>query len=305
MELPAIKIPQIELPFEIPVLFHPPVDHLVIALPLIVLLLELVNLVVKKRALGVTSFFLLLLTVVAAVAAYLTGSVDGKEAFPLLNEAAQTELKAHKVFGTYLMFISVVVLLFKFLSAIMKKALVKILYLVILVLFTAGILKQGKEGGELVYKHGANVAQVMNLENKIDDMKDEMETSKEEPKAAPAAKAAEEKAPEAQAAKTEAPVEKAEAAGEKAGEEKTEAPKPENAVAAPEHMSAEKTEAAEAVEHAEQKAQEVKAEAETLKKESEEKAAEIKEHVEETLHKEEAAVETKTLTEETPHVETH
>jgi len=304
MELPAIKIPQIELPFDIPVLLHPPVDHLVIALPLIVLLLELVNLVVKKRALGVTNFFLLLLTVVAAVAAYLTGSVDGKEAFPLLNEAAQTELKAHKVFGTYLMFASVVVLVFKFLSAVMKKGLVKTLYLLILVLFVAGILKQGKEGGELVYKHGVNVAQVMNLEDKIDDLKDELESSKETPKAVPAAKAEEEKAPKVEKAETKAPVEKAEAAEEKVGEEKTQTSEPENAkVSEPE--SAEKSEAAKEAESIELKAQEVKPEAEALTKESEEKATEIKEHVEETLHKEEAEAESKILTEKAPHAETH
>jgi len=70
MELPALKLPQVELPFDIPLLMHPPVDHFIIALPVIILLLEVVNLIVKKRAIGVASFFLLILTVVAAVAAY-------------------------------------------------------------------------------------------------------------------------------------------------------------------------------------------------------------------------------------------
>lgn len=91
MELPAIKLPQIELPFDVPLLLHPPIDHFLIALPVVILLLELANLIVKKKAIGVTSFFLLLLTVVATIAAYITGSTDGKEAFPLLSEAAQGE----------------------------------------------------------------------------------------------------------------------------------------------------------------------------------------------------------------------
>ena len=186
MELPAIKLPQIELPFDIPLLMHPPVDHFIIALPVIILLLEVVNLIVKKRAIGVASFFLLILTVVAAAAAYLTGSVDGKEAFPLLSEAAQGELKEHKLFGTYLMFASAVVLVFKLLSAMISRGLMKALYLLVLILFVAGILKQGKEGGELVYKYGVNVEKVQALDDELFDLKEELEELQEANKPAEA-----------------------------------------------------------------------------------------------------------------------
>ena len=193
MELPAIKLPQIDLPFNIPVLMHPPIDHFLIALPVIILLLELINLIVKKRAIGVTSFFLLLLTVVAAVAAYFTGSVDGKEAFPLLSEAAQGELKEHKLLGTYLMFASVIVLVFKLFSSMIQRGLMKALYLLVLILFVAGILKQGKDGGELVYEYGVNVQKVQELDSDLDDLKEELEDLQEESKkAAPVVKAVEE-----------------------------------------------------------------------------------------------------------------
>jgi len=203
MELPAIKLPQVELPFDIPVLLHPPVDHFIIALPVIVLLLEVVNLIVKKRAVGVVSFFLLVLTVVAAVAAYFTGSIDGKEAFPLLGEAAQGELKEHKILGTYLMLVSVVVLVFKILSAMISRGLMKALYLFILILFVAGILKQGKEGGELVYKYGVNVEKVQELDSELFDVKEELEELEEKNKAAET----EEKEPAATTEAKEDPVE--------------------------------------------------------------------------------------------------
>ncbi len=186
MELPALKLPQVELPFDIPLLMHPPVDHFIIALPIIILLLEFINLFAKKKAIGVVSFFLLILTVVAAVAAYLTGSVDGKEAFPLLGEAAQTDLKAHKLFGTYLMLASAVVLVFKLLSAMISRGLMKALYLLVLILFVAGILKQGKEGGELVYKYGVNVEKVQELDSELFDVKEELEELQEENKPAKA-----------------------------------------------------------------------------------------------------------------------
>jgi uncharacterized membrane protein len=192
MELPALKIPQIELPFDIPVLLHPPVDHFIIALPIVVLLLEVINLFAKKRAIGVVSFFLIILTVVAAVAAYFTGTVDGKEAWDLLSQEGQAELKEHKLFGTYLMLASGVVLVFKLLSAMIQRGLMKALFLLILIVFVAGILKQGKEGGELVYKYGANVERVKALDDEMFDLKDELSDYKEEEKEEEEAAAAEE-----------------------------------------------------------------------------------------------------------------
>jgi uncharacterized membrane protein len=191
MELPAIKIPEIALPFDVPVLFHPPVDHFIIVLPIVVLLLEIINLFVKKRAIGVVSFFLILLTVVAAVAAYFTGVTDGKEAWDLLSQAGQAELKAHKLLGTYLMLASGAVLVFKLLSAMIQKGLMKALFMLILILFVIGILKQGKDGGELVYKYGANIERVSDLDSELSDVKEELDELKEEAKKTPAAKAVE------------------------------------------------------------------------------------------------------------------
>ena len=254
MELPAIKIPEIPLPFDIPVLLHPPVDHFIIALPIIVLLLEIINLFAKKRAIGVVSFFLIILTVVAAVAAYFTGSVDGKEAWDLLSQAGQGELKEHKLLGTYLMLASGVVLLFKLLSAMIQRGMMKGLFLLILIIFVAGILKQGKEGGELVYKYGANVERVNDLDSELFDVQEELDELKEE------------------VAKT--PVDKAvEAVKETATEAK----------------EAVEAKTAKVVEAVEKKAEEVKEEAadtvESATEKVEEKAEEVKEVVEETAAK--------------------
>ncbi len=184
MELPSLpfKIPELQLPFDIPVLMHPPVDHFIIALPIVVLLLEIVNLIVKKRAIGVVSFFLIVLIAIASVAAYLTGSIDGKEAFEFLSPEGQEALKAHKILGTYLMLASGIVLLFKLLSSMIKRGMMKGLYLIVLIFFVVAILKQGKEGGELVYKYGANVQIVQKLDSELFDVKEELEELEEENK---------------------------------------------------------------------------------------------------------------------------
>jgi len=193
MQLPALKLPQIELPFDIPLLLHPPIDHFAIAIPVLVLLIEVVNLFLKKRALGVLTFFLLILGMLAAVAAYLTGVSDGKETFDLLAQAGQEELKEHKLLGSYLVIASALVVILKMLSALLRKGALKALYLLVLVLFVVGMLKQGKEGGELVYEHGANVSKVKALDDALFDCKDELGDAQEEAKkaAAEAKKAAE------------------------------------------------------------------------------------------------------------------
>lgn len=182
MNLPAISIPQIDLPFEIPLLMHPPVDHFAIALPIVVLLVEFINLFANRRSLSLLSLFLLIIMMIAVTAAYFTGSVDGKEAYPLLSEAGQAELKGHKLLGTYLMLASGIVLLFKLSAMMASRGLVKAFYLLVLVLFVAGVLKQGKDGGELVYEFGANVEMVKTLDDEkfdLEEERDELESELE------------------------------------------------------------------------------------------------------------------------------
>ncbi len=160
MSLPAISLPSINLPFDIPVLFHPPVDHFAIALPAVILLLELINLVIKRRALSMTALFLMFVATLMVAAAYLTGSVDGKEAFDALSKAGQDELKGHKLLGAYLLIVSVFVLASKLLSMMLSRTWTKTLYMLLLIVLVAGLFKQGEEGGELVYEYGANVERI-------------------------------------------------------------------------------------------------------------------------------------------------
>jgi uncharacterized membrane protein len=183
MQLPEITLPKVELPFDIPVLLHAPVDHFAIALPVVILLLELINLVLRKRAISGLSFFLIFVTVLVTVAAYFTGLVDGKEAYPALSEAAKSTLSEHKTLGTYLMLGTGVLLFFKLLSMLMDKAIVRVLYLLLLIVYVVGIFEQGKEGGELVYKYGVNVEQVKTLDDKIFDLEEALEEATEKTEA--------------------------------------------------------------------------------------------------------------------------
>ena len=179
MTLPAITLPKVELPFDIPVLLHPAVDHFAIALPVVIILLEFYNLFARRKTVGGFSFILIVLTVVVFTAAYFTGLVDGKEAYSLLSPEGKEALKAHKLLGIYLLFGSAVLLFFKLL-AMTGKGFFKFLFFVVLIGFIAVTLKQGNEGGELVYNYGANVEKVKALDDELFDVKEELEELEEE-----------------------------------------------------------------------------------------------------------------------------
>lgn len=180
MQLPAIpfEIPQLDLPFVIPTLIHPSVAHFIIAIPVLILLLEIINIFMGKKAIGGVNFLLLFIVILASVGAYLTGMVDGKASFELLDETAKTELSEHKLLGTWLMLASGVVFLFKLLSVITQNGVIKMFYMIVLIGFVLGILNQGKEGGALVYTYGLNVDAVREMDDQIFELKDEIEDLK-------------------------------------------------------------------------------------------------------------------------------
>ena len=173
MSLPVIDIP-LKIPFEIPLLLHPSVVHFAIAIPIIVLILELSNLYFKRRALNVISLSFLILTAVIFFGLFLTGKADGSEAFPLLSEAGQAELKEHKLLGIYMVYASLTLFIFKTIAMLVMNKWAKIVYFLVLIVFIGLSLKQGKDGGELVYEYGANVKVVQEYEEKIEEFEEKI-----------------------------------------------------------------------------------------------------------------------------------
>jgi uncharacterized membrane protein len=150
---------------QVPTLIHPALVHFAIVLPIMIVLLELVNIIVKRsetadepkgRGVSTLSFILVLSMVAIFALTYITGSVDGKEALDTLSKAGQAELAEHKLIGAYLVYGSLALLLFK-LIALISGVKGRVLFLVLAIAFAGSSLKQGKDGGELVYKYGSNV----------------------------------------------------------------------------------------------------------------------------------------------------
>ncbi len=176
--LPAVDIP-ITLPFEVPVLLHPPLVHFAVVLPVIILILEFSNLFMKRRAVSVVSLSFLTLLIVVLAGAFFTGKADGSDAFDAMSSDAKEVLKEHKLLGTYLFYGSILLLVLKFLN-LTKNATLKVLYMLVLTGFVFATLHQGKEGGELVFEFGTNVEALSKLDEKAFDLQEEVDELKEE-----------------------------------------------------------------------------------------------------------------------------
>jgi uncharacterized membrane protein len=187
MTLPVIPdLPIPPLPIEIPLLMHPVVAHFAIVIPVVVLLLELANLIAKKRAISITSLSFVVLMMVIYVGLFITGKTDGSEGAILLSDEGLADFKAHKLLGLYLIYSTAIIFLFKLVAMLVQKPAAKIFFVVLLIGFVGVNMYQGKEGGELVYKFGMNNAALNEANDKLeemtyelDDLKAELESAKE------------------------------------------------------------------------------------------------------------------------------
>ncbi|WP_281950539.1 DUF2231 domain-containing protein [Nitrosophilus kaiyonis] len=169
---------KIKLPFELPLLMHPITVHFAIAIPIVILILELFNLIVKRPSITRFTTSFLFIIILIYIVAFFAGKSDGGHAFSLLSTEGQEELKTHKLLGMYLVYLSVIVFIVKVISIFVKKEWMIGIYFLILLAFIGLTLKQGKDGGELVYKYGANVKIVSQMDDKIMELEDELDECK-------------------------------------------------------------------------------------------------------------------------------
>jgi len=150
MSLPDLSIPVVHLPFEIPAMMHPFLVHFAVAIPLLIILLELANLLLKNRTVGITSFVFMILAAVALYVAYVSGEGDAGRA-----GTGGELLAAHRTAGIYLVYGSLLLLAFKLLNVLIRKTPMRIVFLLFLVFFTGVLFDMARKGEQLVCAHGA------------------------------------------------------------------------------------------------------------------------------------------------------
>ena len=138
-------------------LLHPPLVHFAIVLPFLALVFQLAFSVTSTYAYSQWSARTLMVSAIVMTAAWYTGGQEGAEAYALLSEAGQESLKSHKNLGLYIMVATIVIAIVKFVACKSRNALLETLIFVSLLGLSSTLAYQGLLGGEVVYKHGANV----------------------------------------------------------------------------------------------------------------------------------------------------
>jgi uncharacterized membrane protein len=160
MSLPELNVPILPIPVGIPEMFHPFAVHFAIAIPVLIILMELVNLLVKKRTIGVLSFvFMLLLTAILYIV-FLSGLIDAEKAGKAVSAGSEagSVFDSHKTAGIYLFYGSAILLFVKLLSVTIRKTPLKILFLLFLIFFCGMSIVTAGKGQKLVYEYGVNTA---------------------------------------------------------------------------------------------------------------------------------------------------
>ena len=97
----------------------------------------------------------------------------------MLTPDAKEALAGHKQLGIYLVYASLLVLTFKLIAVLVKKTVMRVLFFLVIIVFTAAVINEGKKGGELVYTHGINVKTTHNTTHNAIKATDKKETKKE------------------------------------------------------------------------------------------------------------------------------
>ena len=138
-------------------MLHPASAHFAMVLPLIALVFGMAYLIKPSDLMSKISTRFMVFASVFLIIAFFTGKNDGGEAYILLTEEGQSLLLKHKDLGLYLAISMLIATVVKFYGCFKQVLKAEIFSILLLGIISAGILYQGKMGGELTYTHGANV----------------------------------------------------------------------------------------------------------------------------------------------------
>jgi len=168
-------------------MLHPAAAHFAISLPLISLVLGLLYLFKPSEMMSKISTRFLVFAAIFVVVAYFTGKNDAGIVINTLSTfdyvSPPSLLGEHAKLGQYLAITMVVVALIKMFGCFKKMYKIELFAIILLAVLSAGILSQGKIGGELTYEHGLNVAkhaQMQNVAAEAAEMGDDEDDEEEE-----------------------------------------------------------------------------------------------------------------------------
>lgn len=135
-------------------MLHPATVHFAMVLPVVASVVGLVYLINKSESMKKLSSITILVSAIAMVVAWYTGSQAGPEIYDYLSEAGQHELVEHKQLGLYLAVAFSIIFVIKFIGCKTDKFILEVVSIALLLGATATTFLQGKDGGEIVYNYG-------------------------------------------------------------------------------------------------------------------------------------------------------
>ncbi|MEA1892562.1 MAG: DUF2231 domain-containing protein [Campylobacterota bacterium] len=160
-------------------MLHPASAHFAIVLPIISLIIGLAYLIKPSELMSRISTRFMLGAAIFLIIAFFTGKDDGAEVYMLLSGDAQQLLKEHKASALYLSVAMGIVALIKLVACYKQIFKMEVLAILLVAIISAGVVYQGKMGGELTYTHGAHVLNHSDGMDCLDDPEEFLEDDEE------------------------------------------------------------------------------------------------------------------------------
>jgi uncharacterized membrane protein len=149
---------------------HPKMVHLPIALLLTYSFLEIVGAILKKETFLQAAYIILILGVISAVGAVLTGNQADEIAELWFDKGVNIPLSAisnHENYATISLFLFAGILILRTYLVIKKKFQGVIIYLFVILALIGSyfIIQTGLKGGQLVYNHGVGTDIIKPIQN--------------------------------------------------------------------------------------------------------------------------------------------
>ncbi len=158
-------------------LLHPPLVHFAIVLPLVALFFQITYSVSNNYIYSQWASRILVIAAVFMTAAWYTGGAQGQDVYPLLSDDGQAVLKQHKDIGLYLMVVTIILAIVKFIACKARNVVLETIVLIGLLAASSALAYQGFIGGDVVYKYGGGVE---NYSDGMDCLADLEESEDEE-----------------------------------------------------------------------------------------------------------------------------
>lgn len=135
-------------------MLHPATAHFAMVLPIVATVFGIAYLITKTETMSKISSRVTLISALAMIGVWYTGSQAGPQIYDYLSEAGQATLIQHKNLGLYLAIALSIIAVMQIIACKMKKHFVQLITILLLVVLSAITMFQGKLGGEIVYNHG-------------------------------------------------------------------------------------------------------------------------------------------------------